>query len=159
MSKQLSSDTRAAMDRVTTGLETKSDKIRALGDEGFERADIARYLAIRYQHVRNVLLKAAEKREKESAQSSDTPPGQIRVQVGKDGRVVIPAAYRCVLGVEDGGNVLMSLEEGEVRMVSREAAIARAQAIVAPYLKDESSSVDAFLADRRREARREFPDD
>ncbi len=159
MSKQLDGDTRAAMDREAAGLETKSDKIRALGGAGFERADIARYLAIRYQHVRNVLVKAEEKREKDAAQSGDGPPDQVWVQVGSDGRVVIPVAYRGVLGVEDGGNVFMLLEHGEIRMISRDGAFARAQAIVAPYLKDESSSVDAFLADRRREARGEFPDD
>lgn len=38
--------------------ETTSDKIRALGLAGHKRADIARLLGIRYQHVRNVLLAA-----------------------------------------------------------------------------------------------------
>ncbi len=155
MSKQLSSETRVAMDRVAAGLETKSDKIRALSDKGFERADIARYLAIRYQHVRNVLVKAEEKKEKDAAQSGDTPPGQIWVQVGQDGRVVIPAAYRSVLGVEEGGNVLMSLEDGEIRLISRDGAIAIAQALVAKYVPEGVSLVDDFLAERRREAEKE----
>lgn len=50
-------------DRAGGGLpesvpETTSDKIRALGLAGHKRADIARLLGVRYQHVRNVLLKA-----------------------------------------------------------------------------------------------------
>ena len=39
-------------------LKTKSDKIRELGRSGTPVADIARKLDIRYQHARNVLLKA-----------------------------------------------------------------------------------------------------
>lgn len=45
-------------DDIIKSLETKSAKIRALAAAGFERADIARYLGIRYQHVRNVLLQS-----------------------------------------------------------------------------------------------------
>jgi hypothetical protein len=48
--------TRDEMDRVTTGLVTKSAKIRALHKLGATRSEIANYLQIRYQHVRNVLV-------------------------------------------------------------------------------------------------------
>ena len=41
---------------IIHGLNTTSDKIRALANAGYDRADIARYLGIRYQHVRNVLV-------------------------------------------------------------------------------------------------------
>ena len=43
------------MEQLTQSLTTKADKIRALGRAGYPRADIARYLSIRYQHVRNTL--------------------------------------------------------------------------------------------------------
>lgn len=36
-------------------LKTKSAQIRYLNSEGFTRSQIAKYLDIRYQHVRNVL--------------------------------------------------------------------------------------------------------
>ena len=39
-------------------LQTTSDKIRALAHAGYDRAQIAKYLDIRYQHVRNVLLRS-----------------------------------------------------------------------------------------------------
>lgn len=48
-------DTKTA-DKITLELSTKSDKIRALDKAGYARADIARYLGIRYQHVRKVLV-------------------------------------------------------------------------------------------------------
>lgn len=37
-------------------IKTKSDKIRFLSAEGWERSAIAKELGIRYQHVRNVLV-------------------------------------------------------------------------------------------------------
>lgn len=42
--------------KVVEGLPTKSAKIRALDDAGYERTEIAKFLDIRYQHVRNVLV-------------------------------------------------------------------------------------------------------
>ena len=47
------------IDGITSGLKTKSDKIRALNAAGVSRADIGRHLGIRYQHVRNVLVSDA----------------------------------------------------------------------------------------------------
>lgn len=47
------------MDNAVYGLESKSDKIRKLHDAGFETADIARYLGIRYQFAYNVIAKHA----------------------------------------------------------------------------------------------------
>jgi hypothetical protein len=46
---------------ITAGLETKSDKIRALALAGYLRTEIADLLDIRYQHVRKVLVDAGIK--------------------------------------------------------------------------------------------------
>lgn len=43
---------------VIAGLETKSEKIRALLHEGYMRTEIADFLNIRYQHVRKVAVDA-----------------------------------------------------------------------------------------------------
>src|SRR5580704_403010 len=43
------------MQAIAAPYKTVSDKIRALAGAGYERADIARVLGKRYQHVRNVL--------------------------------------------------------------------------------------------------------
>jgi hypothetical protein len=49
---------RQAATEITDGLTTKSAKIRALADAGYDRTEIARVLGIRYQHVRNVLVES-----------------------------------------------------------------------------------------------------
>ncbi len=44
--------------------KTKSAVIRFLSSEKHERADIARFMDIRYQHVRNVLTQEVKKTDK-----------------------------------------------------------------------------------------------
>lgn len=58
------------MAHLTSGLTTKSEKIRVLADHGVPRSDIARYLNIRYQHVRNVLVAPKPKRAAPDIQST-----------------------------------------------------------------------------------------
>lgn len=43
------------MEDLTEGLSTKADKMRQLERHGYARADIARFLGVRYQQVRNTL--------------------------------------------------------------------------------------------------------
>jgi hypothetical protein len=47
--------------KIIEGLITKADKIRALDAVGYARADIAKHLGIRYQHVRNTLIRGITK--------------------------------------------------------------------------------------------------
>lgn len=47
-----------AMSEVVVGLDTTADRFRALLREGHLRADVARFLDIRYQHVRKVAVDA-----------------------------------------------------------------------------------------------------
>lgn len=77
--------TEAEMDTLTKGMRTKSAKIRALSDQGVSRSDIARYLGIRYQHVRNVLVAPRP-------MESTGLPGQI--SDSRDGMLTIDQAKR-----------------------------------------------------------------
>jgi hypothetical protein len=43
---------------LVKNLQTTSDEIRALANAGYDRVEIGKYLDIRYQHVRNVLLRS-----------------------------------------------------------------------------------------------------
>ena len=54
--KKVSTSDRKTMTSLTKGLTTKSAMIRALNSKGYERSEIARFMGIRYQHVRNVLI-------------------------------------------------------------------------------------------------------
>lgn len=49
---------RRAAEDVIRGLGTKSARIRALAEANYDRTEIAKFLKIRYQHVRKVLLDA-----------------------------------------------------------------------------------------------------
>lgn len=80
------------------------------------------------------------------------------VTVAANGRVVIPIAFRRVLGVEQGGPLLFKLEEGAIKIMSRDQAIRSVQDMVAKYIKPGQSLVDDLIAERRAEARRENED-
>ena len=136
---------RRAMDEICAGLPTKSAKIRALDREGYERSEIARHLGIRYQHVRNVLVRSRP----------EPIPERVRVSVGPGGRIVIPAAYRQALRIEEGDDVWLQLEGGEIRMISHAASVRAAQDLVAKYVPKDVSLVDELISERRREAARE----
>lgn len=76
-------------------------------------------------------------------------------QVDPNGRVVIPAAFRQRLGIGPGDWVQMRIVEDELRLIGRDQAFKRAQALVAKYVPEGESLVDALIAERRLEAARE----
>ena len=80
---------------------------------------------------------------------------QSLVKVDRQGRVVIPVEYRRALGVCEGEEVVMQLDDGALRILTRAQAIRRAQEILAPYLAGKPSPVDELIAERRAEAARE----
>lgn len=83
------------------------------------------------------------------------PASSIRTTVAEGGRVVIPAEYRKALGLQVGDAVILRLEENELRLVTLDQAIARAQAVVRRYVPADRSLSEELLAERRREAERE----
>ncbi len=139
------------MELITAGLLTKSAKIRALAEAEYSRNEIAKYLEISYQHVWNVLNAPAPTRPEGQPATTDVLTGTI----GPGGRVVIPAACRKAMAVEEGDEVVLQLEDGTLHIMSRAAAIERARELVASYVPAEVDLVEELLADRRREAVRE----
>ena len=51
--------------------------------------------------------------------------GAIAVKVDSPGRVVIPPDVRTALGIPDGGELLLTVEDGELRASTRLAALRR----------------------------------
>jgi len=145
-------------EQVTAGLKTKSDKIRALSRHGVPTAEIARYLGIRYQHARNVLKEAGLHRaanEGPAVKAVDERPAYAWVRLGDDGTLNIPAALLAAAGVAPGRDVHVRLTSDGIEILSQEAALRRAQVLLAPYKRPGVSEVDEFIAERRREAARE----
>ncbi len=152
------------MKRLTVGLSTKSDKIRALGRAGYPRQQIADFLGIRYQHVRNVLVdaerkgKAGELAEPKPNWRSEEPAadasGKIRVRT--DGSAVVPADMLAAAGFGPGDTIVTDAAgEGDLRLLSGRAALRRAQEIVRQYVPENVSLVDELIKERRREVEKD----
>jgi bifunctional DNA-binding transcriptional regulator/antitoxin component of YhaV-PrlF toxin-antitoxin module len=69
--------------------------------------------------------------------------------------VVIPAAFRAALGVEAGDELIMELDEMELRITTMKHRIDRARNRVRKYAKPGSSLVDELIAMRREAAKHE----
>jgi AbrB family looped-hinge helix DNA binding protein len=149
------------MRKLTEGLGSKSDKMRALAKAGYKRGAIADFLGTRYQFVRNVLVQdeAREAKKAAAAASGDTQLAPTKLRLGPDGRVLIPAAFREALGLSEGDILIASIDNGELNLLTRQAAIRRAQAIVRQFVPKGVSLVDELIEDRRREVEREQQND
>jgi hypothetical protein len=145
---------------------TVSAKIRALDAAGYKRADIARILGKRYQHVRNVLEEKAPRTPRaapEPAGMAETG-GQAfvhdhdrtyRLEVGKDGSVVLPPEVLKALGTPPGGVIIAELGEETLTLFNSMMAIRQMQALMQKYVPPGVSLVDKLLAERRREVEME----
>lgn len=78
-----------------------------------------------------------------------------RVRLGAGGRVVIPAGYRQALAIAEGDELVVTLEEGSLRISLPEAAVRRAQALVARHVPPDRRLGEELIAERLREAARE----
>ncbi len=76
-------------------------------------------------------------------------------RLGSGGRLVIPAAIRRAMGLNPGDEVVLVIEDGELRVFSARHAARRAQALVRRHVPEGRSLVDALIAERREEASHE----
>jgi hypothetical protein len=153
------------MDRfkaIVNSQDTVSDKIRALDAAGIPRAEIARLLGKRYQHVRNVLegdkvgqaaASAAVSRGVEEAAQSF---GDVhRLPIAADGSVRFPPEVLAVIGGRPGGVMIAELEADRLIILSPEASMRKIQAMLAPFADPSRLASEELIAERREEARRE----
>ena len=75
-----------------------------------------------------------------------------RARLGGAGRLVIPAEYRRHLGIKPGDEVVLVLDDDQVRILTPARALARAQELVARYLGAGAGLAAELIAERRREA-------
>src|SRR5580704_5555619 len=90
-----------------------------------------------------------------SFQSEPAMPEELRTRVNENGRVVIPSAFRKALGIEIGDEVVLRVEDDELRITTQQRRIQRAQRRARQYVKRGTSLVDELLAERREAAKRE----
>jgi AbrB family looped-hinge helix DNA binding protein len=80
---------------------------------------------------------------------------ETRMRVNENGRVVIPASIRKSLGIHPGDEIVLRVEDDELRITTLRNRIRQAQRLVQPYLKPGRSMADELIAERREEAKRE----
>ena len=78
----------------------------------------------------------------------------IMTRMTDGGRVVIPADYRKVLGINVGDELVIFLEGDEIRVIPRNIALQRAQQLVRRYSASRCLS-DELIQERREEAKHE----
>lgn len=164
---------RPAMDTVIAGFQTKSDKIRELAKAGYSRAEIADFLGVRYQFVRNVLVndeRVARRSDVTSRPDAPTPavaakppsdakpdPTPARIEPG--GRITVPAEFLMALGLNENDPVVLSLDNDSLRVMSLPASVRRVQTLVRRFIPEGLSLVDELMEERRAEAKREDEND
>ncbi len=93
------------------------------------------------------------------AHDPDITPASATTVVDAAGRLVVPARFRAALGFRARQEVLLTLEGASIRVTTAEAAlkaaVERAQSLATRHGGGAGGEVDAFIAERRAEARKE----
>ena len=80
----------------------------------------------------------------------------VKSRVNDNGRIVIPARIRKSMGLKPGDVVLMSLEDGVLRIESQLARVRRIQEEFRKFATPGALASEELIAERREEARREM---
>jgi hypothetical protein len=164
---------------LTRGQTTVAGKIRALAAAGVPRADIARFLGKRYQHVRNVLEgdaqsgsagqtesqsgyvlgkadlsgvndRAATYRADEDPKEIDRrSPGHFWLRVRPDGSLPLPPEVLERLRTQPGERVFLALGDDAAEIIGSDTAMERARDLVRSRLGNRQGVVDRFMAEKR----------
>lgn len=76
-------------------------------------------------------------------------------KMDRAGRLVLPLKVRRELGLTENSELVVQVEDGGLRVQTREAALHRVQERLKRFKRPGRSVVDEFLAERREEAGRE----
>lgn len=78
---------------------------------------------------------------------------QVTVRVDASGRVVIPRDLRDALGIPEGGELRLSVQDGELRATTRLAALRRIRAELRGLAATQApAATEALIAGRRAES-------
>lgn len=80
---------------------------------------------------------------------------KTRMRVNENGRLVIPASFRKALGINIGDEVILRIEDDELRITTLKRRLERAQRLVRKHVKPGTSLVDELIAERHEAARNE----
>lgn len=78
----------------------------------------------------------------------------VRVPVDAAGRLVVPKDIRAALGIEGGGELVLSIQDGAMLAMTQMEAVRRVQRLLRESVPEGVSLVEELIADRRQEAAR-----
>lgn len=76
---------------------------------------------------------------------------ETRTRIAEGGRLIIPASFRRALHIEPGEELILRLEDGELRLFSLNQSIKRAQAIVQKYNQSRQNLSEKLFEMRSQE--------
>ena len=79
-------------------------------------------------------------------------PLRATTVIGRDGRIVIPAAMREAMGAAAGSTLILLLRGDRLEVFTPESSLRRIQEMVRRVVPEGVSLSDELIADRRREA-------
>lgn len=77
------------------------------------------------------------------------------VKIEKSGRILIPATIRKRLGLKEGTQLLMRVDEAGIQIGTREQALIRAHQELRRYIPASRNLSEELIEERRAEAERE----
>ena len=77
----------------------------------------------------------------------------VRTRLGENGRVVIPVAFRKLLGLKIGDPLVVRLDEDGLRIESRRAAVRAAQRMIRERVPKGELLTERLFSMRRAETR------
>jgi len=77
------------------------------------------------------------------------------MRMSENGRVVIPASIRKTLGIHPGDEMVLRVEDDELRITTLKNRIRQAQKRMRKYLKPGRSMADELILERREAAKHE----
>lgn len=80
---------------------------------------------------------------------------EARLRVNENGRVVIPVSFRKALGINAGDEVVLRIEDDELRITTLKRRVERAQRRIRRYIKPGRSLAGELIAERREAAKHE----
>ncbi len=106
-----------------------------------------------YSHWRADFDRRSEPNHFRPDASADHPATtKMTLTIGPDGRLLIPFELRSKMGLDSGGRVSVSVDNGELRVVAPRVALRRLQQLVREMDQGEGSVVDELINDRRAES-------
>jgi len=107
-----------------------------------------------YNHWRREQDKLGDSEQTGLSEAAVSAPLNLALQVGSDGRVLIPAEFRRQMKIDDSGRLTARVVDGELRLISPTVALDHLHRLFAP-LRGGPSLADELIAERRAEADRE----